>query len=191
MTWPRAGVIPFPRKLEPLIPGSARQERGSDMGTKWQAAMFDTMAQHPSDNLIPSSVSSRAQITAAIEDLAAEVAHLARKLDCILPSANPQENAEKLEFEATRRGTFAVTTRAALPAEAEDATNVPLSPQKNTEIKEDSTGELNADLKTSLPEPAHTRCREENAIAERVADLYERLGGFIKPSLPKTLDPNT
>ena len=43
----------------------------------------------------------------------------------------------------------------------------------------------------ALAEATSTSCPEPNAIAARVAELYDRLGGFIKPSLPRPRDQNT
>jgi hypothetical protein len=38
---------------------------------------------------------------------------------------------------------------------------------------------------TAFPQPKNTSRREENAIAARVAELSDRVGGFIKPPPPK------
>ena len=43
----------------------------------------------------------------------------------------------------------------------------------------------------ALAEAASTSCPEPNAIAARVTELYDRFGGFIKPSLPQPHDQNT
>ena len=158
--------------------------------------MFEVMAQRTSENLIASSASGRAEITAAIEGLADEVAHLARKISCIVSTANAKGNSprEKAECEGALCSTPIGTNCEALVCETAEAKNVPLSPQQNTEIDEDIPRELveetNVNFKTSLPEPAHTADREENAIATRVADLYDRLGGFIKTALPKAPNDN-
>jgi hypothetical protein len=51
--------------------------------------------------------------------------------------------------------------------------------------------ELNAKREAALAQPKDASCREENAIAARVAELHDRLGGFIKRSLPQPPDQNT
>jgi hypothetical protein len=156
--------------------------------------MFETMAQHRSEDLIVSSVSGRAAVRMAIEDLSDEVARLARKLNCIASAANKRGTStlEKARIEAAPSGAFAVTACETLSPAMEQA---PLLPPRNSEIDEVTAGELveetNANLQTSLPGLTQTSRWEENAIAGRVADLYERLGGFIKPSLPKPNDHNT
>ena len=43
----------------------------------------------------------------------------------------------------------------------------------------------------ALAEATSTGCPEQNAIAARVAELHDRLGGFIKPSLPQPPNQNT
>jgi hypothetical protein len=186
---------PQPLRLEPR--NAKFPPNGSDIGTNGQAAMFETMAQRTSDDLITSSVSRRAEVRAAIEDLADEVARLARKLNRIAPLASKRGTPilEKARLEAALPGAFAATTCEALSPETEEAKSFPLSPQRNTEINEVIADELveepSANFKSSLPEPTHASCSEENAIAARVADLYERLGGFINLSLPKPTDHNT
>ena len=154
------------------------------------------MTQRTSDKLVACSVSGRAEITAAIEGLAEEVARLARKINRIVPTANTQRNStqDKAEFEAALRGAFAQSNCEARFPETGEAKTIPLSPQQDTELNEaivrDFVEETNVDIKTALPEPASNIGQEENAIAARVADLYERLGGFIKTSVPKTPEHN-
>ena len=186
---------PQPLRLEPRT--AKVPPNGADIGTNGPAAMFETMAQRTSDDLNSSSVSRRAEVRAAIEDLADEVARLARKLNRIaaLASKSGTPTLEKAGFEAALPGAFAATACEALSPETEEAKSFPLSPQRNTEINEVIADELveepSANFKSSLPEPTHASCSEENAIAARVADLYERLGGFINLSLPKPTDHNT
>jgi hypothetical protein len=186
---------PQPLRLEPRA--AKVPPNGVDRGTNGQAAMFETMAQRTSDDLNTSSVSRRAEVRAAIEDLADEVARLARKLNRIAPLASKRgtPTLEKARLEAALPGAVAATTCEALSPEREEAKSFPLSPQRSTEINEVIADELveepSAIFKTSLSEPTYARCSEENAIAARVADLYERLGGFINLSLPKPTDHNT
>jgi hypothetical protein len=167
------------------------------MGTNRQAGMFESLAHRTSDDLIACSVSGQAEIAVAIESLADEVARLARRINCIVPTANTRRNSplEKVQFEAALRSAFAGTSCEARPPETDEAKMIPLSPQQDTEINEVIARELveeaNANFKNSLPEPTYTSGREENAVAARVADLYERLSGFIKSSLPKASEHNT
>jgi len=188
------------RKPQPLRLGPRTAKvppNGSDIGTNGQAAMLETMAQRKSDALITSSVSRRAEVRAAIEDLADQVARLARNLNRIAPTASKRRarSLEKAKFEGALPGAFAAPTCEALSPVRAEAKSFALSRQRNTEINEVIADELveerSPNFKASLPEPAHARCSEENAIAARVADLYERLGGFINLSLPKPSDHNT
>ena len=41
--------------------------------------------------------------------------------------------------------------------------------------------ELKPKLEAAFAEPKDASCREETAIAARIAELHDRLGGFIKP----------
>jgi hypothetical protein len=154
------------------------------------------MTQRTSDNLVACSVSGRAEITAAIEGLAEEVARLARKINRIVPTANTQRNSspEKAEFEAALRGAFARSSCEAQPLTTGEDKTIPLLPQQDPELTEaivrEFVEETNADIKTALPEPTSNTGQEENAIAARVADLYERLGGFIKTQVPKAPEHN-
>jgi hypothetical protein len=183
---------PQPLRLEPRT--AKVPPNGSGIGTNGQAKMFETMAQRRLDGPIASSVSGRASVRVAIEDLADEVARLSRKLNGIASTANKRGGlaVEKGNFEAAPRGAVAATACEVLPRATEEA---PLSPQRNSETSEVIAGELveetKANFKNSPPEPMQTGRWEENAIAGRVADLYERLGGFIKPSLPKLTDHNS
>lgn len=186
------------RKPQPLRLGPRTAKvppNGSDTGTNGQAAMLETMARCKSDDLITSSVSRRAEVRAAIEDLADQVARLARNLNRIAPTASKRRapSLEKAKFEGALPGAFAAPTCEALSPVREEAKSFALSPQRN--INEVIAGELveerSPSFKASLPEPAHAKCSEENVIAARVADLYERLGGFINLSLPKPSDHNT
>jgi hypothetical protein len=154
------------------------------------------MAQRSSDNLIAGSVSGRTAIAEAIERLADEVACLAHKLNRIVPAANTRGNSamKKSEFEAALRCAFAETTCEERPPETKDTNNAPFLPQHSTElnavIADGLGGQPNANFKTSLPKARHVICPEENALAARVAELYDRFGGFIKPSLAEPPDHN-
>ena len=149
--------------------------------------MFKTMAQRRPDKLIASSVSGRAAVGVAVEDLSDEVARLARKVSLIVPTAKKLGTLtrEKARIDAALDGAFAATTGGPIASAIEGA---PLSLQRDRQTGEVVAEEPSSNFKTSPPEPTQIRRQEENAIAGRVADLYERLGGFIKPSLRKPTD---
>jgi hypothetical protein len=69
-----------------------------------------------------------------------------------------------------------------------EAANFPLSPQQDSCIRNASTSEM------GFAEPKDASHVAENAIAARVLELHDRLGGFIKPHrlpLSPQPDPNT
>ena len=137
---------------------------------------------------------------AAIAGLAEEVTRLALhlKLTAAIACAAEAERAAEALRAATGRATEAVeqaeltatsagTTRDIQAVEMAEAANFPLTPQQDRFTGNASRGEidlideLNAKLEAAFAEPKDASCREENAIAARVAELDDRLGGFIKP----------
>jgi hypothetical protein len=133
---------------------------------------------------IPSSASGRAEVYAAVENLACELALLVLKLNCIVEA---NKRARKLpEACAGDCEVFPYEKETMNFALSADHIN-----EINGSIAEEKPEEASATFTASLLEPSHISFREENAIAARVADLYERLGGFIKPSLSEPADDNT
>jgi hypothetical protein len=136
---------------------------------------------------------------AAIAGLAEEVTRLALhfKLTAAIACAAEAERAAEALRAATGRATETVeqaelkATSAATVCDVQavemaEASNYPLSPQQdnctgNISSEIHLIDELNAKLEAALAEPKDASCREENAIAARVAELHDRLGGFIKP----------
>jgi hypothetical protein len=136
---------------------------------------------------------------AAIAGLAEEVTRLALhfKLTAAIACAAEAERAAEALRAATGRATETVeqaelkATSAATVCDVQavemaEASNYPLSPQQDSCTGNISSeihliDELNAKLEAALAEPKDASCREENAIAARVAELHDRLGGFIKP----------
>jgi hypothetical protein len=100
-------------------------------------------------------------------------------------------HATKTVEQAELKATCAATACDVQAVEMAEAANFPLSLQQNSctgNVSKDEIAlidELNAKLEAAFAEPKDASCREENAIAARVAELHDRLGGFIKPSLPQ------
>jgi hypothetical protein len=95
--------------------------------------------------------------------------------------------ATEMVEQAELRATSAATACDVQTAEMAQAANFPLSPQQDSWTANTTTGEidlineLNTKLEAAFAEPKDASCREENAIAARMAELHDRLGGFIKP----------
>lgn len=155
------------------------------------------------DKVSSRAPAGRSDVMAAIDGLVEEVAHLAFRIEHLVATANAAkaELAEQaVSPGATRPVTEAVeqtelkatsATTACDPQALEiaEAVMFPLSPQQDC-MDRASGGETNligglaSKLEAKCPEPKNASCREENAVAARVAELHERLGGFITPSLP-------
>ena len=157
------------------------------------------MRQCDLNKVIAGSTTGRAEVMAAIAGLAEEVTRLALhfKLTAAIACAAEAERAAEALRAATGRATETVeqaelkATSAATVCDVQavemaEASNYPLSPQQDSCTGNISSeihliDELNAKLEAALAEPKDASCREENAIAARVAELHDRLGGFIKP----------
>jgi hypothetical protein len=157
------------------------------------------MRQCDLNKVIAGSTTGRAEVMAAIAGLAEEVTRLALhfKLTAAIACAAEAERAAEALRAATGRATETVeqaelkATSAATVCDVQavemaEASNYPLSPQQdnctgNISSEIHLIDELNAKLEAALAEPKDASCREENAIAARVAELHDRLGGFIKP----------
>ena len=135
------------------------------------------MSRGNSDNVIDGSKSGRAEVMAAISGLAKEVAHLASNVGRIVVVADTHRPArlppgEKTEPEVPREIGSLATACGTQPADMAQAENVPLSPQP--------TQTENVPLS---PQPTQTDPEglAENATAMHVLELYDRLGGFMRP----------
>jgi hypothetical protein len=155
------------------------------------------------------SITGRAEVMAAIDGLAEEVARLALHVKHIvaIADARPKRSVPRKRSALRRRAqrktveqaelktTAAATACDVQAVEMAEASNFPLSPQQdsctgNVSSEIHLIDELNAKLEAALAEPKDASCREENAIAARVAELHDRLGGFIKSSLSQPPDQN-
>ena len=140
---------------------------------------------------------------AAIAGLAEEVTRLALhfKLTAAIACAAEAERAAGALRAATGcateaveqtelKATSAAAARDVQAVEMAEMANSALSPQQDSGTGNASRGEidlideLNVKLAAAFTRPKDASCREENAIAARVAELDDRLGGFIKPFAP-------
>lgn len=73
-----------------------------------------------------------------------------------------------------------------------EVTNFPLSPHQDSWIYNTDPSEIGDDVNSSVEAakfgPSDDGSRAKNAIAGRVLDLHDRLGGFIKPLPPRLFD---
>jgi len=116
----------------------------------------------------------------AIAGLAKEVERLATNVRRIVAVADTQRPAQlpqraKREPEVQRKIASSSTTCATQPANISQAENVRLAPQP---FQRGMTGESSAPMEavSAVPEG-----RAENATATHVLELYDRLGGFMRP----------
>ena len=141
------------------------------------------MSRGNSDNVIDGSKSGRAEIMAAVAGLAKEVEHLASNVRRIVVVADTHRPARlppraKRESEVPRKIASSSAACATQPANISQAQDVPLSPQPTQSGMAD---EPNAAMEAVPADPG----RAENATAMHVLELYDRLGGFMRP--PKSL----
>lgn len=140
---------------------------------------LEIMSRGNSKNVIDGSKSGRAEIMAAIAGLAREVEHLAINVGRIVKMADVQRPTRlppraKREPEVPRKIASSSTTCATQPAVICQAEHVPLSPQPTPGM----AGEPSAPMETVPTDPED---RAENATAVHVLELYDRLGGFMRP----------
>jgi len=123
------------------------------------------MLRGSSKNVIDGSKSGRAVITVAIAELAKEVDQLATKVRRIVAVADTHRPARLPPRAAC----------ATQPADISQAENVPVSPQPT---QRGMAGERSAPMDAV---PADPEGPAENATAMHVLELYDRLGGFMRP----------
>jgi hypothetical protein len=138
------------------------------------------MLRGSSKNVIDGSKSGRAVITVAIAELAKEVEQLATKVRRIVAVADTHRPARlppraKREPEVPRKIASSSTTCATQPADISQAEKVPLSPQAT---QTGMAGERSAPVEAVVADPEGSA---ENATAMHVLELYDRLGGFMRP----------
>jgi hypothetical protein len=116
---------------------------------------------------------------AAITGLAKEVEHLATNVRriAVVTDTHPGRlpPRAKREPEVPRKVASSSTTCATQPADISQAENIPLSPQPT---QSGMAGEPSAPTEAV---PAEPEDRAENATAMHVLELYDRLGGFMRP----------
>ena len=137
------------------------------------------------DKVILGPTTGRAEVMAAIDGLAEKVAHLALRVKRIVSIPD----AERYALEKTNLGaTLAATDSNVQVFQMAEELNFPLSPQQGRCVDNtcksvtELTGELAAKLEAAFPQLQDANCPEENAVAARVAELHDRLGGFLESS---------
>jgi len=138
------------------------------------------MSRGNSKTIIDSSKSGRAEIMGAIAGLAKEVEQLAINVRRIVAVADTHRPARlppraKREPEVPRKIASSATACGRQPADISQAENVPLSPQAT---QTGMAGERSAPVEAVVADPEGSA---ENATAMHVLELYDRLGGFMRP----------
>ena len=129
---------------------------------------LEIMSRGNSKNVIDGSKSGRAEVMAAISGLAKEVAHLA--INTHRPAR--LSPGEKTEPEVPREIGSLATACGTQPADMAQAENVPLSPQPT------QTENVPLSPQSTQTDPEGLA---ENATGMHVLELYDRLGGFMRP----------
>ena len=141
---------------------------------------LEIMSRGNSDNVIDGSKSGRAEIMVAIAGLANEVERLATNVRRIVVVADTHRHARlppraQRNPEVPRKIASSSATCATQPADISQAEKVPLSPQAT---ETGMAGERSAPMKAVVADPEG---RAKNATAMHVLELYDRLGGFMRP----------
>jgi hypothetical protein len=139
-------------------------------------------------------ITGRNEVIVAIDGLAKRVAHLARKIEHIRPTARTKQNSPPKidgQLELAFSGAVAESARKPGAVAIVEAANFPLSPEQNGGGA--TVNESGNKTKVARPEPKTNGRRAENGVANHVLILHDRLGGFMKPPIPVTLadDENT
>ena len=149
------------------------------------------------DTVSPVSPVERDEILAVVAGLTEQVAHLALQVKRLVAiadarrkrSASQRRRKRKTVPQAELKATSAATTCDVQSVETAEAAELLLSPQQGSCTENAVRGEtalinnLTAQVEAAFPQSHDANCPEENAIAARVADLHDRLGGFVKSSL--------
>jgi hypothetical protein len=159
----------------------------------WRKSMIsrpiETLPQRDLSEAIAGPATGRADVIAAVADLVEKVEHLAlrvKRIASIAAMANAEQTTtirgsgtgaadRKDEIEVR---SAAVTERDTKEIDLTEAANFPLSPRN----------EQNARTEIARAELQDGNSRAKNAIAGRVLELHDRLGGFVKPPLPLPSD---
>lgn len=174
------------------------------MGGSMIPRPIETLPPHNSNEVIVRSVTGRTELMAAIAGLVEKVERLALNVERIVRVADETkvERAETAahvaaECASEETGQFntgsAVKTCAVQRAELVEASTFPLSPHQNSwacnVVTDEIIGDANTKIEAAFSEREDDKSsRAKNAIAGRVLELHDRLGGFIKPPLPESFD---
>jgi hypothetical protein len=138
----------------------------------------------------------RAELSVTIAGLAEKVEHLAlqvKRFVATSAAANAEPAAKPLSALrcAIETGDRLSATSPAAVAQAVDVmetANFPLSPHQENWPHQGGRGDivdhLNAKVEAAPSESKDENPLAKNGFAERVLELHDRLGGFIKPALP-------
>jgi hypothetical protein len=129
------------------------------------------MSQRNSKAGIARSETGRAEVMDAVSSLAEQVARLTLHVN---------------QFKKASGSTAcdAPATDTAPATDPTEASSVPLSPEQDSLTRDVSVDVRDTKTGATRSRPKAARSRGENAIAGRVLELHDRLGGFIKPSSP-------
>ena len=138
------------------------------------------MSRGNSKDLIDGPKLGRAEIMAAVAGLAKEVEHLATNVRRIVVVADTHRPARlpprgKTEPEVPRKIASSATACGRQPADISQAENVLVWPPPT---RSGVAGKPSAPMEA---DPADAEGRAENATAMHVLELYDRLGGFMRP----------
>ena len=136
------------------------------------------MPRGNSTKMIDGSKSGRAEVMAAITGLAKEVEHLATNVRriAVVTDTHPGRLPPRARREPKiPRKIASSSTCATQPADISQAENVSSSPQPS------QTGMAGEPSAPTEAVPAEPEDRAENATAMHVLELYDRLGGFMRP----------
>lgn len=132
-------------------------------------------------------ITGRNEVIVAIDGLAKRVAHLARKIEHIRPTARTKQNSPPKidgQLELAFSGAVAEPARKPVTVAIVEAASFPLSPEQNGGGA--TVNESGNKTKVARPEPKINGRRAENGVANHVLILHDRLGGFMKPPIPVT-----
>ena len=144
-----------------------------------------------------------AELTAEVADLAEIFARTILNVEInsvVAHLAEVNRTAEVLRVSSGRcneqselKATSDVTACDSQALEMAEAVMFPLSPQPDytdnaSRGETNLVVELTSKLEAAFPDASY---QEKNSVAARVAELQERLDGFLTPSLPQPADQNT
>ena len=155
------------------------------------------MTQCDRDKVSSGAPAERDEIIAVVAGLTEQVAHLTLQVHRLVAiadarrkrSAFQRHRKRKTVPQAGRKVTSAATTCDVQAVETAEGMKFLLSPQQDSCTKSairdetDFIGGLTTQLEAAFPQSHDANFQEENAIAARVAELHERLGGFVDSSL--------